>query len=131
MCSSDLVPESPLPPADSGLGLLANLIAAVVVAPIGEELFYRGFATTAWVRGMGANAGIVRGALFFAIVHVLTIGGTGFSEAIGGALVGFAGRLPVALALGWIFVRRRSLYAAIGMHAVFNAVLVVAATLAG
>ena len=34
-----------------------NLIAGAIVAPIGEELLFRGFATTAWVRAPGPGAG--------------------------------------------------------------------------
>ena len=45
-----VTPDSPLPPASDPAGLVLNLIAGAVLAPIGEELFFRGFATTAWVR---------------------------------------------------------------------------------
>jgi membrane protease YdiL (CAAX protease family) len=111
---------SPLPPAGDALGLLANLVSAAVLAPIGEELFFRGFATTAWARAIGAGPAIVRGAIFFALVHVLTQLDTSFAEGAQRALFSFVGLLPVALALGWLFLRRRSLYAAIGLHAAFN-----------
>ena len=43
-------PESPLPPTGTTEGLLLNLLTAAVLAPIGEEVFYRGFALTAWLR---------------------------------------------------------------------------------
>ena len=73
----------------------------------------------------------MRGGLFFAAVHVLTIGGSEFEPAVRAAVVGFVVRLPVAFALGWIFVRRRSLPASIGLHAAYNgiAVLITAAAL--
>ena len=51
------------------------------------------------------------------------ISGDNFGQAIGLIVVGSPVRLPVALALGWVFVRRRSIWAAIGLHAAFNAVL--------
>jgi membrane protease YdiL (CAAX protease family) len=111
---------SPLPPPGNALGLLANLVSAAVLAPIGEELFFRGFATTAWARAIGAGPAIVRGAIFFALVHVLTQLDTSFGEGAQRALFSFVGLLPVSLALGWLFLRRRSLYAAIGLHAAFN-----------
>ncbi|HYM83404.1 MAG TPA: CPBP family intramembrane glutamic endopeptidase, partial [Candidatus Dormibacteraeota bacterium] len=44
-------------------------------------------------------------------------------------LLGFV--LPVALALGWVFVRSRSLYASVGLHALFNGVPVLAYLLVG
>ena len=123
-------PDSVLPPSSTSLGFLLNLATAAVVAPAGEELFFRGFATTAWARGMSPTRGLIRGALFFALVHVLTIGGQSFGDAGGRALVAFVARLPVALALGWVFLRRRSIYASIGLHAAYNGILVVLAEFA-
>jgi uncharacterized protein len=113
-------PPSPLPEAGDRLGVLMNLVAAAVVAPLGEELFFRGFATTAWLRGAGPRTAIVRGALFFALAHVLTLSGATFGEALGQAIVAFVVRIPVALALGWLFVRTRSIYPTIALHATFN-----------
>jgi membrane protease YdiL (CAAX protease family) len=117
-------PDSPLPVVH-GTGFVLNLISGVVVAPIGEELFFRGFATTAWARTMPVSRAIIRAALLFAAVHVLTVGGTTFGDALGRALVAFLTRLPIAIALGWVFVRRRSLYASIGLHGAFNGALLV------
>ena len=79
---------------------------------------------------MGERGGIVRAALLFALLHVLFVGGETFNQAAGGAIVGFVGRLPVALVLGWAYIRRGSLWAPIGLHAAFNAVLLVLAELA-
>ena len=120
-----VTPVSPLPPAGETVGFAINLLAGAVVAPIGEELLFRGFATTAWARDLGPRRALVRGALFFAIVHVLTISGSSAGEAAGLAIIGFASRIPVALALGWLFLRRGSIWAPIGLHAAFNAILLV------
>ncbi len=117
-------PESPLPASNSNVDLLFNFIAAAVVAPIGEEVFFRGFATTAWMRSLGERSAILRSGLFFAFVHVLTVGGASFGEAFGRAIVAFAGRLPVSFTLGWVYLRRRSLYASIALHGTFNGLLV-------
>ena len=124
------MPDSPLPPSGGTGGLLANVLAAVVVAPLGEELFFRAFATTAWARSMPIRSAVIRGAVFFAIGHVLTVGGADFGDAAGRALVAFVTRLPVALALGAIFMRRRSLAAPLALHATFNALLIVIAQVA-
>ncbi|HEY7828420.1 MAG TPA: CPBP family intramembrane glutamic endopeptidase [Candidatus Limnocylindrales bacterium] len=110
-------PPGPLPSAQTPADAVINLVSGAIIAPLGEELFYRGFATTAWVRGVGVRGGILRAALLFAAAHVLTLSGTPTA-----ALIAFATRLPVALALGWIFVRRGSLASSFGMHAVFNAI---------
>ena len=129
-----VTPENPLPPTGQASGLVLHLLAGAVVAPVAEETLFRGVATTAWVRSLGVRAGIIRGALFFAFAHVLLIGGATVGEAFAIAVVAFVGRLPIAFVLGWLFVRRGSIYASIGLHATFNAFLLVlaeAATRAG
>jgi len=118
-----VMPQSLLPPTGETAGFLIQLVAGAVIAPVGEEILFRGLATTAWVRSHGVRRGLIRGALFFAVVHVLTISGSSASEAASLALVGFATRIPVALALGWLFVRSRSIWVPIGLHATFNAIL--------
>ena len=122
---------SVLPNSGDALGLALNLLSAAVIAPIGEELFFRGFATTAWSRAIGAGPAIVRGAAFFALAHVLTLMDATFAEGAQRAIYSFIALLPAGLALGWVFLRRRSLYAAIGLHAAFNALQVVALFVAG
>lgn len=125
-----VTPQSPLPPAGDDVGFAINLIAGAVVAPIGEELLFRGFATTAWARTLGERRALVRGAVFFALVHVLTISGASAGEALALAVVGFAARIPVSLALGWLFLRRRNIWASIGLHATFNAILLIISEIA-
>jgi len=121
------VPESPLPPAGTSVGLAINLLAGAVIAPFYEELLFRGFALTAWARVVTPAAAIVRTSVVFALAHNVGQGGDNFAQAFGLALVATAGRLPVALALGWVFVRRRSLWASVGLHAAFNGILLVIA----
>jgi len=120
-----VTPVSPLPPAGETGGFILNLMAGAIVAPVGEEILFRGLATTAWVRDLGPRRGLIRGALFFAVVHVLTVSGNSAGEALSLAIIGFATRLPVAFVLGWLFLRRGSIWAPIGLHAAFNAVLLV------
>ena len=79
---------------------------------------------------MGVRGALVRGALFFALIHVLTIGGSSFGDAAGRAFVAFVARIPLSFALGWLFLRRRSVYASLGLHATYNGVLVILAELA-
>ena len=118
-----VTPVSPLPPAGETTGFLINLLAGAIVAPVAEEILFRGFATTAWAADLGPRRALVRGALFFAIAHVLTISGGTFGEALALAVIGFASRVPVALALGWLFLRGGSIWVPIGLHAAFNAIL--------
>ena len=120
-------PASPLPPTGDALGFALSLLAGVIVAPLGEEILFRAFATTAWGLGMGARRGLIRAALLFAFAHVLTVSGSSFQEVAGLIVVGFGTRIPVALALGWVFQRRGSIWASFGLHAAFNGVLLIVA----
>jgi membrane protease YdiL (CAAX protease family) len=122
-----VLPSSPLPPTGEASGILVNLLAGAIVAPIGEEVMFRGLATTAWVRGMGERSGLIRAALFFAFAHVLTISGTSAGPAIALAFAAFVGRIPVSLILTWLFVRYKSIWVPLGLHAAFNATLLVLA----
>jgi CAAX protease family protein len=118
-------PQSPLPPTGEAVGFALHILAGVVVAPVSEEVLFRGFASTAWMRDMGVTRGVVRGALFFAVAHVLTISGVSAGQALGAALAAFLGRIPVAFALGWLFARRQSIWAPLGLHAAFNGLLLI------
>lgn len=122
-----VTPESPLPPTGEAVGFALSLLAGALVAPFGEEILFRAFATTAWVRGVGRRQGVIRAALVFAVAHVLTTSGTSAGDAFGLAVVGFGTRIPIALALGWLFVRRGTVWASFGLHAAFNGVLLVIA----
>lgn len=117
-----VAPLSPLAPSRDPAEVLVNLLAAAVIAPLYEETFFRGFATTAWARSAGTRAAIVRGAVFFALAHVVTMVGSDFRTAFLTAFIAFAVRLPVGLVLGWVFLRRRTLVAPIALHAAYNAI---------
>jgi len=125
--------ESPLPAPGSAVELLLTFLGAVLVAPVGEELFFRGFALTAWWRDLGAPAALVRATGFFAVVHVLNVSTASADELVRLALLQFAVILPVGYVLGWLFVRR-GMAAAIAGHMTFNGIalfLFVAASTAG
>jgi membrane protease YdiL (CAAX protease family) len=121
------VPESPLPPSVDSSALLLNLISAALIAPIGEEVLYRGVIAQAWARQSGARRAIVFSAIVFALAHTLNIGGENIGDALLVAAVAFAIRLPLGLALGWLWIRRQSLLATITLHAAYNALIVLAA----
>ncbi|HET9344334.1 MAG TPA: CPBP family intramembrane glutamic endopeptidase [Candidatus Limnocylindrales bacterium] len=125
-----VAPESPLPPTGTTSGLLLQLIVGAVIAPVSEELVFRGFAVTAWAQTIGPDRAVIRASLLFALAHVVGIVAGSLEEAVGLIVVGFASRLPVAWALGTLFVRRRSIWAPIGLHATFNAILLILAHLA-
>jgi uncharacterized protein len=125
-----VTPVSPLPPTGEAIGFILQFAAGAAFAPVGEELLFRGLATTAWVRGLGTRQGIIRAALVFALAHVITVTAGNAQEAFGLVVVGFATRVPVALALGWLFVRTGSIWAPLGLHMAFNGILLVIGELA-
>ena len=121
------VPESPLPPSVNSSALLLNLISAALIAPIGEEILYRGVITQAWGRQSGARRAIIFSTIVFALAHTLNIGGESIGDALVVAAVAFAARLPLGIALGWLWIRRQSLLATITLHAAYNALILIAA----
>ena len=123
-------PEAPLPPTGVVAGTIVQLIAGAVIAPLTEETVFRGFAITAWRRTVGDNGALVRASLLFALAHVIDVSGGSLSQVGGLIVVGFVARLPVAFALGWLFLRRRSIWAPIGLHMGFNGVILLLAELA-
>jgi uncharacterized protein len=125
-----VVSPSPLPPTGELSGLVLQLVTGAIIAPVAEEIMFRGFAVTAWRRSIGANRAILRATLLFALAHVVGVEAEGFGQALGLILVGAGTRLPVAWVLGWIFVRRGSIWAPIGLHATFNGTLIILAHLA-
>lgn len=125
-----VAPESPLPPTGTAVGLALHLVAGAAIAPFAEEVLFRGFALTAWLRTSTPLRAIVLSAVFFVLGHVLFVGGDSFRESAALAFVGGAVRVPIALALGWLYVRTGSLWGPIGLHAAYNAFLIIVGELA-
>lgn len=117
------LPPGPLPTVTTGPDRFAVFLVAVLIAPVSEEIFFRGFATTAWARTMPGRAAILRSGVFFAFIHVLTVSGaTTFQKGLGFAAFAFLVRLPVSFALAAVFLRRGSIYQSFGLHAAYNAI---------
>ncbi len=118
-------PET-LPSAHGSVEALAVVLAAAVIAPIGEEAFFRGFAQSAWRRDLGERPALIRSSLFFAIVHILNIRVSPGEEShgLGQAILEFGVILPLGLLLGWLFLRR-GIVAAIAGHMTYNGLLLV------
>src|SRR5262249_55726381 len=57
-----------LPTSRTPIDVALIAIATVLIAPIGEELFFRGFSLTAWWRDLGPRSALIRSAIFFAVV---------------------------------------------------------------
>ena len=116
--------ESPsvVPSASTSAEALTVLLAAAVVAPIGEELFFRGFALTAWARDLPERSALIRSAAFFALVHIANVQAATFREGASQALLQVLVILPLGLVLGWLFLRR-GIAAAIAGHVTYNGIL--------
>lgn len=119
--TSDL--SSPVPTSPTGLDPLIAIFAVAVIVPIGEEIFFRGFATNVWGRSLGRNSAILRAALFFAFIHVLNVSSTEPGLALRMAAFNFGARIPVSIALTWLYFRRRSILASGALHASFNGLI--------
>ena len=103
---------------------LATSVAAVVIAPIGEESFFRGLALTAWWRDLCLRSALLRATVFFAAAHVLNVTASSVSQGLRMALLQFLVILPVGYVLGWLF-SQRGIVASIAGHMTFNAIAVV------
>jgi membrane protease YdiL (CAAX protease family) len=123
-------PEAPLPPTGTTVGTIVQLIAGALIAPLAEETVFRGFATTAWRRAVGESGALLRASLLFALAHVINVSGDNLPQVGALIVVGFATRLPVAFTLGWLFLRRGSIWAPLGLHIGFNGVILIVAELA-
>jgi len=84
------------------------LITVTVAAPLGEEIFFRGFALPALRRTFGLFAALLVSAALFSMLHMDP--------------VGFAGLLEIGLLLGALRVWSGSLWTAVIGHAVNNGI---------
>lgn len=88
------------------------IVAAVIVAPIAEELFFRGMLFQALRRRMRLWGAAALSAVTFAAAHAQ-------ATPLASALV-FASIFPLGIFLAWVVERRGSLLIAVTVHAVFN-----------
>jgi membrane protease YdiL (CAAX protease family) len=97
--------------ADSPLFLLLLVVFAVVVAPVFEELFFRGFMYPALKQRFGAWRAMSIVSILFALSHA--------------HLPSFLPLFILALGFGLAYELTGSLLVPTGMHALFNAMMVV------
>lgn len=90
-------------------------LSAVVIAPVAEELFFRGLLFQALRSRLGATAGILLSSLVFGAVHL-----TAASALANGLVVAVTSLLGVSFA--WAFHRRGSLLVPVVAHMTVNLV---------
>ncbi len=96
--------------------------ATVIMAPLAEELFFRGFIFSGLIRPLGVTGAMVASGVLFGTFHV-----TG-SDSIG-LIVPFS---VIGALFAWLYYRTGSIWPSIGAHFLFNLVsFVVLASVAG
>ncbi|MDH3299591.1 MAG: CPBP family intramembrane metalloprotease [Acidimicrobiia bacterium] len=95
--------------------LAAILFAAVIGAPITEELFFRGLTLRAVEKRLGSTWAVVLSAVIFTLPHFT-------SPDLRGTAVLFSSIFVVGLILGAITVKTERIAAAIVAHMIFNGV---------
>lgn len=118
----DVEAPSVLPTPSSSAEAVAIAAAAALVIPVGEELFFRGFVLTAWLRDLGPRSALLRSTVFFALIHIFNITTDSFAEGAAQAVLQTAVILPVGFILGWLFLRL-GMAGAIAGHVTYNALL--------
>jgi len=91
------------------------LVAFLLVAPVAEEIFFRGVAFNAWERERGPWVAVVGSALLFAAIH--------------SSLFALVPIFALGVILALLYRSTRSLVATMAMHAGFNAISVILALL--
>ncbi|MDQ2934899.1 MAG: CPBP family intramembrane metalloprotease [Chloroflexota bacterium] len=112
-----LLKSAGIPPepqaAEQALSIVDPLIAVpavVIVAPIAEELFFRGVVFNAWLREHGYRRALLGSSLLFALIH--------------GSLLALLPIFVLGIGLALVYERTRSLLASIVMHATVNGISV-------
>jgi membrane protease YdiL (CAAX protease family) len=91
------------------------VLAIVILAPIAEEVFFRGVVFNAWLREAGRAWAYIGSSALFSVIHL--------------SLVGIVPFFLLGLALAWVYRRTGSLLAPIAMHATVNGISVAVALL--
>lgn len=99
------------------------VLGTVLLAPIAEELLYRGL-IFGGLHGKNAAAAYLISALLFAAIHVLSFVGrypTGY------ALLALVQYLPAGLIFAWSYARSGSVFTPLLIHIINNAVVLITA----
>jgi membrane protease YdiL (CAAX protease family) len=90
------------------------ITAVVILAPLIEEFLFRGLLQSFIRKHLGAKQAIVITALCFSCFHLSLAQGFGNIPIV-------SSLFPLALFLGFLYERQRSLLSSIGLHSLFNA----------
>ena len=93
-------------------GLVLFVVLAVVMAPLFEEVFFRGFLFRGFANSWGWGWGAVASAAIFGLAHL--------------QLDVFVPLFALGIGLAWVYHRTGSLWTSISLHALFNGISVLA-----
>lgn len=97
---------------ETGLGWAIIALLAVVVAPVAEETFFRGFLFSGLGNRYGYGWGAVFSALIFSLAHVLQPGA-------------FLPIFLLGLLLAWLYMKTGSIWACIFTHFAYNSIALI------
>jgi membrane protease YdiL (CAAX protease family) len=93
-----------------GDGGIASLIAACILAPVLEEMLFRGIVLRGFLRRYSRRHAILGSAVLFGAAHL--------------NIYQFVVGIAMGVVLGWLYERTRSLIPCIALHAAYNSGLV-------
>ncbi len=86
------------------------LVVTVVIAPLSEEIFFRGFLYSAFKKSWGINAALFLSSFLFALVHL--------------ELYSFIPLMIIGWLLAYLFEKTKSLMTPIFLHGIYNLILI-------
>jgi uncharacterized protein len=95
-----------------GWGFVLTLVVVAVLAPIAEEIFFRGFMYAGLRRRLGVGGAMVVSTLFFTTLHL--------------SVDAFVPILVLGFCLAWLYEKTGSLYPGIFLHLSNNALALIA-----
>ena len=123
-----VTPVSPLPPTGTTVGFIVSFVAGVAGRAVRRgdpvpRVRHDRLGARAWAPGERSSSGRCSSPSRTSSRSAGSTAGDAFAL----AAVAFAARIPIAFALGWLFLRRGSVWASFGLHAAFNGILLVLA----
>lgn len=95
-----------------------TIASVILLAPIIEEILFRGLLQSWLITKVGTSKGIVITSVIFSLFHYASSQGMA-------NIVLMASLFVLSCFLGFIYIRQRSLWASIGLHLTFNSVSVI------
>ena len=96
----------------------AGIILAILVAPLAEELIFRGVLLRFFIERKRQLPGVVLISILFAVLHVL------WEEGLGWQLYRFVVYFLISTVFCWSYIKQKNLWSAIILHGGYNATVV-------